>query len=105
MYAANETSPAAQPNETGIKVAKTTKACLSSFLGGYHDDRYQTINSMTASIRSHGIGVRTRFVKRKTNSAPHNSPRLEPATMTWYHSDRPRYRVAMAGAIAFSRYR
>jgi hypothetical protein len=54
-------------------------------------------------MRSHGIGVCTRFVNMKTNSAPSSSPKLEPPTMICAQAELPRYRRATTGAMAFSR--
>jgi hypothetical protein len=89
----------------GRKVAATTKAYLISPAGGYQYGRYHTTSRVRESSRSHGMGVATRLVKRNTKAAPNSSPRLLPPTITCDHAELPKYLLAMAGAIAFSRYR
>lgn len=103
MQAESEMSPAAQPKDIGIIVAATTKACLMLFTEGYQKARYQMINNSHPSKRSHGIGVVTRLVKRKTNKAPRSLPKLDPPTITCAHAEFPMYRCAIMGATLFSR--
>lgn len=80
MYAASETSPAAQPKLIGRNVPATFQAWETCPDGGFQYGRYQTMSNVSASNRSQGIGVLTKFVSKKTNNAPSSSPKFDPPT-------------------------